>query len=73
MKAAEIQVGGEYFAKVAGVVTRVRVDAIREGYLIYQGGSRTQYDVTNLKTGRRTTFRSAAKFRGVAQQQKSAE
>lgn len=29
MKLAEIEVGKVYFAKVSGVVTRVRVDAIR--------------------------------------------
>lgn len=75
MKKNEIRVGGHYTAKVAGKLTTVRVDAIRElcGFggvnSVYQTltGRRvretTMYDVTNLRTGRRTTFRSAAKFR----------
>lgn len=58
MKKSEIVVGGKYVAKVAGRLTTVRVDLIRE----YDG--QTRYDVTNLVTQRRTTFRSAAKFRG---------
>lgn len=71
MKASEIQKGGKYIAKVSGVLTTVRVDEIREvgrsrmnhysGRLEY--ADRVVYDVTNLKTGRRTTFKSAAKFR----------
>ncbi len=60
MKKAEIKRGGLYLAKVNGVVRTVRVDSIREV------GTRIAYDVTNLATGRTTTFRSAAKFRGVA-------
>jgi hypothetical protein len=68
MKKAEIQVGGVYFAKVSGVVTRTRVDAIRERDVAPYNRPRTTtfYDVTNLRTGSRTTFRSAAKFRGPA-------
>lgn len=62
MKKSEIRVGGYYLAKVNGRVTTVRVDAIREGGFT-RGGSQTAYDVTNLRTGRKTTFRSAAKFR----------
>ncbi len=61
MKKAEIKVGGHYIAKVSGRIVTVRVDAIREcgGY----DHNRPVYDVTNLTTGRKTTFRSAAKFR----------
>lgn len=59
MKANEIKVGGVYVARVSGRLTEVRVDAIRENAF----GQRLVYDVTNLATGRRTTFRSAAKFR----------
>ena len=64
MKAKEIEQGKTYLARVSGKVVRVRVDAIREVNGI---GSRShclekRYDVTNLKTGRRTVFRSAAKF-----------
>ena len=62
MKKAEIRVGGHYRAKVSGTITTVRVDTIRER-AGYSGKNQTVYDVTNLKTGRKTTFRSAAKFR----------
>lgn len=63
MLAKDIKVGGLYCAKVSGYLTTVRVDAIRDGRGVK--GNATYYDVTNLKTGRRTTFRSAAKFRWV--------
>ncbi len=71
MKKNEIKVGGHYRAKVNGALTTVRVDAIREsarlngpvrtGWLTPR--SVTIYSVTNLRTGRKLTFRSAAKFR----------
>lgn len=70
MKKDQIRVGGHYEARVAGRFTTVRVDAIREvahfeqgNYGSYHTKDKTVYDVTNLKTGRKTTFRSAAKFR----------
>lgn len=70
MKKAEIRVGGHYTARVSGKYVTVRVDAIRqidEGYrrepLTTKSPVITVYDVTNLATGRKTTFRSAAKFR----------
>lgn len=64
MKKHEIKVGGHYRAKVSGVLTTVRVDAIRDDGLRPSPGSPyMRYDVTNLHTGRTTTFRSAAKFR----------
>lgn len=71
MKKSEIKVGGLYLAKVSGQLTTVRVDAIREreraGSLTDKNGrikpGITVYDVTNLRTGRKTMFRSAAKFR----------
>lgn len=59
MKASEIKVGGLYLAKVGGVITKVKVTRIR----VTHGGS-TAYDVTNTTTGAKTTFYSAAKFRG---------
>lgn len=68
MKKAEIRVGGTYAARVGGRHTTVRVDAIREIECwvgMASSGKRatqTRYDVTNLATGRKTTFRSAAKF-----------
>lgn len=71
MKKAEIKVGGKYTAKVNNRLVTVRVDSIRKtkkfagtsysGTSIYK--DTTIYDVTNLSTGRTTTFRSAAKFR----------
>ena len=70
MKKNEIVVGGKYTAKVSGKLTTVRVDAVRHldqpqlgGY---RGRNETVYDVTNLATGRKTTFHSAAKFRSMA-------
>ncbi len=63
MKKSEIKVGGKYLAKVSGKLTTVRVDAIRERAYMSGGQSQHYYDVTNLATGRQTTFRSAAKFR----------
>ena len=65
MKKHEIEVGAFYIAKVNGNLVTVRVNAIRVGGFT-RGASQTAYDVTNLKTGRQTTFRSAAKFRRPA-------
>ncbi len=69
MKKAEIQTGRHYTAKVSGNIVTVRVDAIRESpttitTAFRRGYNPTYYDVTNLNTGRKTTFRSSAKFRG---------
>ena len=61
MKAKDIVVGGKYVAKVSGRLTTVRVDDIRLGYR-----DNRVYHVTNLTTGRKTIFRSAAKFRHAA-------
>jgi hypothetical protein len=65
MKASQIKVGGKYIAKVSGKLTTVRVDSIRETG-DWKGRTQTRYDVTNLETGRRTTFRSASKLRSQA-------
>ena len=64
MKKQESKVGGHYVARISGRIVTVRVDAIREcdGFKRVE----TVFDVTNLVTGRKTTFRSAAKFRGMA-------
>lgn len=62
MKSSEIQKGKRYTAKVSGKLTTVRVDEIRER-TTWSGKWSTVYDVTNLSTGRKTTFRSAARFR----------
>lgn len=66
MKKNQIKQGSLYIAKISGREVTVRVDRIyqRSGY---NGALETRYDVTNLKTKRQTTFRSAAKFRGEAQ------
>ena len=67
MKKAETKVGSHYTAKVSGKLTIVRVDEIESGKdrLAVHGAPAHQdeYHVTNLATGRKTTFRSAAKFR----------
>lgn len=64
MKKADIVVGGKYSAKVSGRIVTVRVDAIRERPATATFRGRTVFDVTNLDTGRKLTFDSAAKFRG---------
>lgn len=61
MKIADVQVGGRYVAKVSGVLTTVRVLAMRETSA-FNGTSRSVIDVVNERTGRRTTFRSAARL-----------
>src|SRR5689334_16895701 len=74
MKASEIKVGGKYRAMVSGVLCTVRVDRVRDS-VTYRGGKAVDtklYDVTNERTGRRTTFRSAAKFRSPAADGKAA-
>jgi len=69
MKLADIEVGGRYTAKVSGVLTTVRVLAVRE---VPPFGNRprarwsTRIDVVNERTGRRTTFASAARLRKPA-------
>jgi hypothetical protein len=66
MKLTEIEIGGRYIAKVSGQLTTVRVLAIRE--TTTWRGDRTQkrIDVINERTGRKTTFASAAKLRRAA-------
>jgi len=68
MKIAEINIGQRYIAKVSGTLTTVRVLAIREvpGAWAASGTSvrgRQVIDVVNERTGRRLTFRSAARLR----------
>lgn len=67
MKKSEIKVGGHYAARVSGNFVTVRVDEIakRESNVYRKGG--TYYVVTNLKTGRKLTFKSAMKFRREVQ------
>lgn len=61
MKKSEIRVGGHYRAKVSGRLVTVVVNSI--GSKESRGRLVTSYSVTNLSTGRKLTFRSAAKFR----------
>lgn len=61
MKKAEIKVGGLYTARVSGRHVTVRVDAIDSVRSCER--EMTYYRVTNMSTGRKTTFYSAAKFR----------
>lgn len=64
MKKHEIKVGGHYTAKVNGRLVTVRVDSIKEGPRGISKNTYTSYGVTNLTTGRTTSFRSAMKFKG---------
>lgn len=63
----DIRVLGKYVAKVNGNVTTVRVDSIAKTAR-YTSRSReaTIYHVTNLTTGKKVVFRSAARFLSVA-------
>ena len=73
MKKSEIRVGGFYTAKVSNNLVTVRVDQINEHAQTVRGGAlvdSTVYHVTNMATGRKTTFRSAMKFRGEVDPQK---
>src|SRR5687767_12936373 len=72
MKANEIKVGGVYIAKVNNKLQKVRVDDIRLTFAPATPSAKMAwtssrdvwvYDVTNLATGCKTTFRSPAKFR----------
>jgi DNA helicase II / ATP-dependent DNA helicase PcrA len=61
----DVKVGGVYEVKVNGRLVPVRLLGIRE---MQTGprGSRWRYDCVSLVTGRKVTFRSAAKFRRPA-------
>ena len=63
MKKKEIRQGAFYVAKVNNKLTTVRVNDIRTVGNKFWNRDQTVYDVTNLSTGRKTTFRSAQKFR----------
>ena len=76
MKISEVTVGGHYIAKVSGYLTTVRVLGIREVPPPWHGATsdrwRTRIDVINERTGRKTTFASAAKLRRPAAPAKEA-
>lgn len=68
MKRNEIKIGGHYLARVGGKMATVRVDQVRD----HEWPSVwTEYCITSLATGRKTTFRSAAKFRSEVPSQSS--
>lgn len=74
MKKSQIKIGGVYRALVNGKLVPCRVDSIEEstqrrgGPLGGTCAMKSQiYHVTNLATGRKTTFRSAMKFREEVQ------
>lgn len=69
MRKNEIRVGGLYLAKISNNIVTVRVDSIREAEPTQFKRAETVYGVTNLKTGRKVTFRSAAKFRAEVKPQ----
>lgn len=61
----QVTVGGEYLAMVSDKLVTVRVDRIYSANRFNKKDS-TCYDVTNLSTGRKLTFKSAGKFRRAA-------
>ena len=61
MKKNEIKMGETYNAKVNGRIVPVRVDGIED--VAFGSKPGTRYHVYNLSTGRKTVFRSAAKFK----------
>ncbi len=63
MKARDIFQGDLYVARISRRFVTVRVDNIREVWDHLHDKRITVYDVTNLDTGRKTQFRSAARFR----------
>ena len=78
MKLEDVKEGGHYRARVSGKLVTVRIDKIRreeryssqqpQGYATgkLRTVKKTFFDVTNLATGRRIVFRSAAKFQFAA-------
>lgn len=69
MKAAEVKLSGYYVAKVSNVLTVVQVREIASRPMFNGEREVTRYYVENVRTGRKTVFRSAAKFRREAGQQ----
>lgn len=66
MRHKDVHVGGHYRARISGHHVTVRLDRIeeREGYTrLRRHGSNKTYHCTNLRTGRKVVFRSAAKLR----------
>ncbi|MCW5775752.1 MAG: hypothetical protein KIS87_04820 [Phycisphaeraceae bacterium] len=66
MKISDIDIGGRYVARVSGVLTVVRVTRVYEAWSALDGRTCRYIDVVNERTGRRTTFRSAARLRRPA-------
>ena len=66
----DVRVGDHYVANVSGAKTVVRLDSVRD--ITFVSPVRKQWNVTNLRTGRRTSFRSTAKFQRRATDQEVA-
>jgi len=66
MRISDIEVGRRYVAKVSGVLTVVRVKRVYEAWSALNGRTQHYIDVVNERTGRSTTFRSAARLRRPA-------
>lgn len=67
MKKADVKVGGVYWARISGKLTKVRLDQEieRRGYGP-RAKTMTGYAATNLGTGRKITIKSAAKLQKAA-------
>lgn len=62
MKKEDVKVGGIYVAKVTDKLVDVRIDSVH---------SRTGWNATNTKTGRRVHIKSAQRLRGPAKADKA--
>ena len=67
MKIDQVEIGGRYRAKVSGILTIVRVIAIKEvptgGLSTSPGRMKKRIDVINERTGRKITLASAQRLR----------
>jgi len=66
MKATELRINEVYLAKVSGRIVPVRLDRIQLRIHHSSGRAYREYHVTNLRTGRKLTFRSPQRFRRSA-------
>jgi hypothetical protein len=64
VRQSQLTVGRTYLAKVSGRLTVVRLDEARvvRRYVTRSSLEKTVFDVTNLRTGRKLTFKSARRF-----------
>jgi len=73
MRKGDVTVGGVYRSTVSGRAVSVRVDRVTDRWDPLSRTVRTRYEVTNLRTGRRLTFRSAQRLRPVLETVRAAE